>query len=618
MKMKSKTKIYVDFETCSGVSIKEGVSRYVNDPGFKAYLMCYAIENGPIYSVYLPGETGIPSRIQTEIRGPHEFVAHNGINFDSVVFDKIFKIHTGVWNDTILRGAYAGFGPYRSLESFGEITGVRKDMEGAKLLEKFYTSIDGMTAGELKRIKGYGMQDIEALRALDRVLPELDEVAIFIRNMILEQNAKGIKVDEKRLAMLRHVKDKLIAETEEKAKKFGYYKKGKAGELIAYSPAQIKKFANEKCGLPISSIDKKSLAMFITETGKKLPEKFQELMDCYSVLQSKSYAKIDSLVEEGSIVKDFQVFYGAYTGRPAGRGIQLHNVKRSSDEKPFKKELETKSQLGSLIWACLIPDSKDQVIIRSDLSSIEPRVGAWLRNDKKLMKVYADYDSGVGKDAYTIFAEQWKVERKIAKEIILGIPYGMRGEALHNKLLEGGVNTTIKQCEEFVAKFHQSQPDITPFQFRLCNILVSVMRTGNCQTFAGCEFFKTSFNKTPVLGIVLPSGRVKYYVHARVTQRTAKWFTVVCGLNVFYPSLIYQNLVQMIAGDVLYEKAFQISKLKNARVALTIYDETITSTVPKNRKAIESIMNAPCPFLEGMPVSAKTTVSSSFWKGDAL
>ena len=82
--------------------------------------------------------------------------------------------------------------------------------------------------------------------------------------------------------------------------------------------------------------------------------------------------------------------------------------------------------------------------------------------------------------------------------------------------------------------------------------------------------------------------------------------------------MLYENLVQASATDVLFLKVAKVEKLKDVKVKLTIYDEMIVSTLPKNVKAIRKIMAEGEAAFPNMPLSFKGGESSTFWKGDKV
>ena len=77
-------------------------------------------------------------------------------------------------------------------------------------------------------------------------------------------------------------------------------------------------------------------------------------------------------------------------------------------------------------------------------------------------------------------------------------------------------------------------------------------------------------------------------------------------------------MVQSSACDVLFLKVAKVEKLKDVKVKLTIYDEMIVSTLPKNVKAISKIMAEEEAANPNMPLSFKGGESSTFWKGDKV
>jgi DNA polymerase len=141
-------------------------------------------------------------------------------------------------------------------------------------------------------------------------------------------------------------------------------------------------------------------------------------------------------------------FYKAHTGRWAGKGAQLQNLKaaRTKDEKAMVGEVikllergESVASLDALSLALrpLMTAPKGKKIVLADFSSVENRVLAWASGCEAMMNVYR-----AGKDPYIDFAARMEgidyaevtaELRQQAKPGVLGCGFGLGGGRLVRK-----------------------------------------------------------------------------------------------------------------------------------------------------------------------------------------
>ena len=382
----------------------------------------------------------------------------------------------------------------------------------------------------------------------------------------------------------------------------------------------------------------------------ELPADAWELVRLHRARQSKGLSKLANLLSIADMqgkdprVTSYQMFHGAHTGRPAGRGVQLHNVTRyahGDEDRPIQEifdairspgaEIDTlPKRLGSLLWSALLPDEKNHVIVRSDLSAIEPRVGAWLRNDRKILRIYEEADAGTGKDEYTRFGEMMgfpiEILRALSKIAILAACYGMQADRYRAQCRQYGIpDPGQTMAEKILSAYHRDNPSVRAAWFDIMRLATDCIQSKRPTQYSGgrLRFDYEEHGGKPFLIVTLPSGRRKGYADVRL-QRTKNGYQVFSYTNLnngFHettrPPMFYENMVQMAASDVLYLKALAIEEKVESRCLHTIYDEGLFSTPKSGIKKINEIMKAPVDFMPGMPVNSKTTVSKTFHKGDA-
>lgn len=634
--------IYIDFETYSDVDIALGPTAYVNGKDFRPVRMAYSIDWGKIDVV--TDFSSIPDSLIKVFSSKSRFifVAHNA-PFDVAVFEKVWgHIKISEFVDTAALCRY--YSVPASLDNAGAFFNIGQKLPAGKALLSKLKSGAELTKKELAELAKYNRQDVKLLRYLHKIFLKYGEFDPFTQKVFdlnCEMNRGGIAVDQARATRLLSEINRIKGLFEEEAKKqFGTF--GKNGKAIASSAAQVKKYLASK-GHNIDSIEEKDLEDFLTVSGSKLPAPCVKLLSYYREIQSRGDAKLKKIVANKiTRIYDSSIFHGAHTGRPSGGGIQLLNVKRyakKDDKSPFGKSIkriiteaetgETVKRLSSLFWGALVPDKESEIIFRSDLSAIEPRVAAWLRADERILDIYRNADVGTGKDEYTIFGESMnfpeEILRDLSKIAILSAGYGMGAERYRYQVRSWGLpDPGAERANQILEGYHRRNPSVKQLWFRLVKGAVSAIETGLEQTYwQTLRFSSGTIKGKKFLFVHLPSGRIKSYADVRIEvvgQKGWKTFSYLDPVKQYRqtmrPAMLYENIVQAIAVDVSFAKALEINKF--AKVKLNIYDELNISTNPKHVEKIKKIMNAPVSWLPGMPVAAKTVVCSSFHKGDLV
>lgn len=154
--------------------------------------------------------------------------------------------------------------------------------------------------------------------------------------------------------------------------------------------------------------------------------------------------------------------YGTETGRLSCGNENLKKLPVMS--------LNLQNQPKKLGWRSVFVAEEGYVLLTSDYSQIEPRIMAQVSGDPKMIDAYA-----TGKDIYRITAEaifgipydkvkKESREREIAKQITLGLCYGLGTPGLIKKLkTESGINLTQDEAKLYINKFKKNYPTVTRF-----------------------------------------------------------------------------------------------------------------------------------------------------------
>lgn len=367
------------------------------------------------------------------------------------------------------------------------------------------------------------------------------------------------------------------------------------------------------------------------------------------------------------------LYFGAHTGRWAGAGgFNMQNLRKTAYYRALDGTLITCPNLLKNIEESLrvdkrLPDFVSDVIdIRSifiarpgkklligDLSQIEPRVLAWLVNDRTMLASMASGQSPY--EAHARATMNWnggemKKENKelyaLAKARVLGLGYGcgwkkfitvamtMAGLDITENdpeftpaLNDAGEECFGKDGEPLMVSGYGLNSRKIVTDYRGQNPLVTGLWKSLDDSFrdsVGGDFEMT-----------LPSGRKLRYPEVKRERKavadpenpqrfTHKWVTSALIFDqkrngvvrkALYGGLLTENLVQATARDIFGEHVVALSKTAGADVLFTAHDEAVTECDQSITKSdIEHVMNR-CPgWMEGLPVAAEVVESKCYLK----
>jgi DNA polymerase I-like protein with 3'-5' exonuclease and polymerase domains len=178
--------------------------------------------------------------------------------------------------------------------------------------------------------------------------------------------------------------------------------------------------------------------------------------------------------------------YGASTGR-------------MTSKRPNLQQVPSRSNWGTRVRAC-VKARPGHKILTADYSSVEPRILGVIANDPVLLQLFYE-----GKDIYSETArmvlgipahvnikKEMPQARKLFKEIMLGLSYGMSAFAL-SKRVEG---VTVEQAEMHIQSFFNLYKGV---KAHLEREKKQVLTTGYTRTISG-RWRKYDLPKKPVPG----------------------------------------------------------------------------------------------------------------------
>ena len=649
----------LDLETYGSVKLaKSTVYRYVESPDFDILLFGYSIDGGTVHVVDMAQGEQIPKEIIDALSDDRvqkwafnaafervclsAWMRRNGYplnnEYYSIPDDPCMNyLDPAGWHCTMVWASYLGL-PL-SLQAAGAALGLDKQKltEGKELIRYFcvptkdgYRHSPADAPDKWETFKVYNLRDVETEMAIQerlRKLPVPDEVW---QQYHLDQqiNDRGIAVD---MQLVRNA----IAFDERSKEKLS----SKLQELTMLdnpnSVQQMKNWLAEN-GLETDTLGKKQVA----ELLKTAPEPLKSVLVLRQQLAKSSVKKYQAM--ENAACADSRVrgcfqFYGARTGRWAGRNIQLQNLPQN--KMPDLEQVRNLVRAGNYEAVRLLYDSTPDVLSQlirtafvapegktffvADFSAIEARVIAWLAGEQWRQQVFAE-----GKDIYCASASQMfgvPVEkhginghlRQKGKIAELALGYGGSVGALKAMgALEMGLQE--EELKPLVNAWRTANPQIVKLWWEVDEAVMTAIRQKTRTRTHGILFSCES----GMLFITLPSGRNLAYVKPRIGENqfgspavtymgtnTAKQWD---RLESYGPKFV-ENIVQAIARDIL---CYAMRTLSHCAIVAHVHDELIIEAT--HGMSLESIceqMGRIPPWAEGLLLRADG-YQTDFYKKD--
>lgn len=631
----------IDIETYSSYDLKScGVYRYTEAPDFTILLFAYSVDGGPVTCCdFAMGET-LPAEVMGALRDPAVIKTAFNAAFERICISRYF--HWGIlppeqWRCTMVRAARMGL-PL-SLGQCGEVLRLEdgKMKEGAALIRYFsipnrgkrHLPADAPDRWEV--FKKYNIRDVEveqAILAKVRRLeaPEFDEKLYAIDQRI---NDRGVLLDRVLAENATRFDTEYKAQLLEEAKRL-------TGMDNPNSPAQIKKYLHETCGVSVDSLNKKSLEDVegLVEAYPKARRVLELRREMGKTSNSKYPAMLDCVCNDGRMHGLLQ-FYGAMrTGRWAGRLVQLQNLPQNHlPDLDYARRLVKAGDLDDFELNYINPTYALSELIRTaliakpgctfhvcDFSAIEARVIAWLAGENWVLDVFRS-----GGDVYCATAGQMfhcKVERHgenaelrpKGKIAVLALGYGGGVNALENM---GGsrMGLTEKEEKDIVLRWRGANPNIVRFWATVEAAAIRAIKTGGSTTInRGIE---VSY-RWGMLLITLSSGRTICYPRASIgiehndgwrgdheiieyeglNQLTKKW-----GKIRTYGGKLTENIVQATARDILGTVIIRAEE-NGLPIVFHVHDEIIVeASEGQSLSDVEALFSNPIDWCKDLPLN---------------
>ena len=649
----------LDLETYSSVDLgKSSVYRYVESPDFDILLLGYSADGGEVQVVDLAQGEQIPTEVIDALTDECVCKWAFNVQFERVCLSQWLRrngyplrneryaapddpcmayLNPAGWHCTMVWSAYLGL-PL-SLKDVGAALGLDKQKltEGKELIRYFCVSgKDGtrrMPASAPEKwatFRAYNLRDVETEMAIQERLRKYPVPEEVWSQYHLDQqiNDRGIGVDRTlvrgAIGIDKRSREELTARLQELT--------------MLDNPNSVQQMKDWLAanGLQTDTLGKKQVA----ELLKTAPEPLKSVLVLRQQLAKSSVKKYQAM--ENAVCADGRVrgcfqFYGARTGRWAGRNIQLQNLPqnkmadleqarslvRAGDYDSVRLLYDsTPDVLSQLIRTALVP-SPGRTFFVADFAAIEARVIAWLAGEQWRQQVFAE-----GKDIYCASASQMfgvPVEkhgvnghlRQKGKIAELALGYGGSMGALKAMgAIEMGLQE--EELKPLVDAWRTANPQIVKLWWEVDRAVTRAVSDRTATETHGIRFTCQS----GMLFIALPSGRQLAYVKPRIgenqfggsaitymgTNAAKQW----ARLESYGPKFV-ENIVQAISRDIL---CHAMQALRDCAIVAHVHDEVIIEADPSmSLEAVCERMGRTPPWAQGLLLRADG-YATPFYKKD--
>jgi len=674
------TDLHTDIETYSSVSIKDaGAYKYLESIDFEILMVAYSFDKVNFKIVDLAQGEDLPEEFTKALLDPTvRKHAHNAV-FERRAFEAYgYQTHPRDWHCSAIKASYCGF-PL-SLGAISEAMGLgdkAKDKAGKALIQYFCVPVKPTkTNGHRTRnfphhdlekweqFKNYCIQDVVAECAIGDRLDRYEIPEDERTNYILDQeiNDRGILVDLTMAANAVEMdginSDLLTKELQELT-----------GLDNPNSPAQLKAWLGRALKKEIKSLAKEPVKELIAEAAANLKKAEEDETSKYSqynldiaydvvrVLDLrvkaaktsvKKYIKMLECACDDNRAHGLLQFYGARTGRWAGRLVQLQNLPQNhlDDEGELEaaKEMvvnndfdglgmvydDVASVLSQLIRTTFIAP-KGKTFAVADFSAIEARVIAWLADEKWRLDVFKTtgkiYEASAAMMFDVPIEEVTKGSDLRAKGKVAELALGYQG-ALGALKAMGGEKMGLSdfEMESIVKRWRKASPAIVKLW---ANVEAAAMRAVQTRKPVTCKNKGLVFQmEGKALTILLPSGRKLFYQGARIgTNRFGRESIEYYGTHQVmrkwmhletYGGKLTENIIQAIARDLLAVSMQRLDE-EGYPIVMHVHDEAICEVLLEDQEqSLEDmceIMGQTVDWAPGLPLVADGYLTP-FYKKD--
>lgn len=661
-----------DFETFSEIDVRQvGAYKYAQHPSTEVLVLSWGTTPEDLRTWEPHKEKKVPKDLLALVKNPDViFSAHNA-EFEFCIWRYVLtrthglpKIPINRFSCTAARAAAAGLP--RALDRVGAALrlSIQKDKEGTRLLNKFAKlqaarkpskkNPEGVPPRrilpqdepeEFEKLCDYNRTDVLSEMQVAEHTPPLSNREQRYFTLAMQMNYRGIPIDMKAVKAAMPVLTALENSVTKRVMKL-------TGGVRPTQRDKMMEFLNGS-GLDLENLQAKTIKDMLLLKRAELTDKQIQLLQLRvegGKASTKKLKKILQVVCDDGRVRGAFLFNGASTGRFAGRLIQPQNFTRG-EYKPWEYEIlfallymsdpEVMEMLYEWPIDAIAQGMRGFIYTMlqfyvSDFSAIEARMLAWLAGETDVLKVYhANGDVYIRMACKLYHVNEpdmirWcKVEedphrllqRKFAKDIVLGCGYQMGGEGFYNNCIKRGIVVELEECKRAVKVYRAENPKTVQFWYdtERCAIqAVKQQRTkANPIVLRSLKFYTESIKGYEWFVIQLPSGRPLRYPEPQVrrverfgqlrdqlsfrSDFKGKWIR-----ETTYGGKLVENITQAVSRDVMME-AWERADAIGFKIVGTVHDELIAENDPffGKDKDLDAVMRIRPKWCADAPINAE-------------
>ncbi len=669
----------IDIETFSDVDLKSsGVYRYAESAAFEVLLFAFTYGGAPRVIDLANGEK-IPDRVIQDMKDPAvKKTAHNAA-FERVCLSKHLGqvLDPSSWFCTMALCAQMGL-PLSLDQAASALKLEEGKMAEGKPLIRFFCmpckptlknnqrtrNLPEHAPGKWEIFKKYCAQDVVVEQAIKNKIDfEFPETEKAIWNLDQKINDTGVLLDP---VLVRNAIKFDLAFADQLTKECANL----TGLFNPNSVAQIKDWILEETGEEVKSLNKETVPVLIKNAPTDTIKRVLELRQQMSKTSVKKYLAMHRHICKDQRFRGIVQYYGARTGRFAGRGVQVHNLpKNSMSDLDLARQIvkagdiqvaemcysNIPSTLSELIRTAFVAPAGSR-LIPSDFSAIEARVLAWLAGEQWRLDVFNTHGKIYEASAAHMFkvpleavtkASDYRQKAKIA-ELALGYQ-GSVGALLQMGAVKMGVCDAVmadaekkwpeiritsglwgtleeykdyrieKELKNLVDQWRAANQKIVDYWYEIGNAAVYAVESGE---IVGLKHGIFMYVKKDIFLIKLPSGRCLAYQSPKL--KAGKYGEVLTFMGVdktwhrqdTYGGKLVENIVQAVARDLLADAMIRVDAA-GYKIVLHVHDE-IVPEMPYGQgsaEEIKNIMSQPISWAKGLPLGADA-YETEYYKKD--
>ena len=653
-----KKRLLIDIETRSGADITEcGHYRYAQDDDFEILLFGYRMDGMEEAKVIdLKQGEEIPSDLKVALTNPNYVkIAHNAAFEWWCLNEAGYDTPLNHWVCTSAYGRYLGYPG--SLAGLGDAIGLPEDkqkMKVGKSLISYFCKPQKPTKANGGRkyndpehdpekwelFKTYCGQDVDSeweVMEREKVFHyPLREQELWLLDT--RMNARGVLTDS---ALVNGAIEIDEADKENKLQE--------ARELTGLdnpkSGPQFLTYLTERLGDSApDNVRKETLKELAAD--ESTPEDVKRAIDLKIQLSKASTSKFSAMsvcAGPDNRVRGISQYYGAHTGRYAGRLVQLQNMtKNSTSDLNYlngMRDMVKDANLDALnlVYGENVGDILSQLVrtsfiappgsrlVVADFHSIEAAVIGWLageewvnevfRGDGKIYEATASQMFGVPVETIKKGGSNYHLRQR-GKVATLALGYqGGTGSLISMGAVKNGIPE--EDLPGIVEMWRNANKNIVKFWYDLERACIRIMQGETQVEKVRCLTIRREVNidtSQDFLTIELPVGRKLYYARPSLQlNRFDKPALHYWAVNVgkwseieTYGGKLTENVVQAIARDCLCDCLLKLEKM-GIDILFHVHDEIICE-VPYDRgfgvKELEDLMGEPFEWAPGLKLTA--------------